>query len=41
MIRLEASDFDDPRQLARLAEAAGLTPEQFRKRFGYLVGRGE
>jgi 6-phosphofructokinase 1 len=40
MIRLEPEDFDDPRQLARLAETAGLTPEAFRRRFGYLVGRG-
>ncbi len=38
MIRLEASDFTDPEKLARLAKAAGMTPEAFRKRFGYLVG---
>jgi 6-phosphofructokinase 1 len=38
MIRLERRDFDEPTRLSRLAEAAGLAPEQFRKRFGYLVG---
>jgi 6-phosphofructokinase 1 len=40
MIRLERNDFDDPKRLARLAEAAGLTPEKFRARFGYLAGAG-
>jgi 6-phosphofructokinase 1 len=40
MIRLEADDFDDGLRLARLAEAASLTPDAFRHRFGYLVGRG-
>src|SRR5690349_2707144 len=38
MIRLEDRDFADPARLARLADAAGLRPEQFRERFGYLVG---
>jgi len=38
MIRLEQRDFDDSRQLGRLAEAANMSPEQFRQRFGYLVG---
>jgi 6-phosphofructokinase len=37
MIRLEKSDFEDPEQLALLARTAGLTPEQFRDRFAYLV----
>jgi 6-phosphofructokinase 1 len=37
MIRLEKRDFEDPRELARLAEAAGMTPERFRERFYYLV----
>jgi 6-phosphofructokinase len=37
MIRLERSDFDDPDRLAVLARTAGLTPEKFRERFGYLV----
>jgi 6-phosphofructokinase 1 len=37
MIRLERSDFQEP-HLSRLAGAAGMTPEQFQKRFGYLAG---
>jgi 6-phosphofructokinase 1 len=37
MIRLEPSDFEDPEQLASLATTAGMTPEQFRRQFGYLV----
>ncbi len=37
MIRLDKRDFDEPVRLARLAEAALMTPEQFRQRFGYLV----
>ena len=37
MIRLEWRDFEDPHRLARLAEAARMSPEQFRQRFGYLV----
>jgi 6-phosphofructokinase 1 len=38
MIRLEKSDFVEP-QLSRLAAAAGMTPEQFKARFGYLTER--
>jgi 6-phosphofructokinase 1 len=38
MIRLEKTDFADPTKLARLADSVGWTPEQFRTRFGYLVG---
>ena len=37
MIRLEASDFEDADRLAALAKEAKLTPDEFRKRFGYLV----
>jgi 6-phosphofructokinase 1 len=37
MIRLDRRDFDDPAQLARLAETAKMTPDAFRARFGYLV----
>jgi 6-phosphofructokinase 1 len=37
MIRLEKSDFTDPGRLVRIATAAGMAPEQFRDRFGYLV----
>lgn len=37
MIRLDERDFRDPQRLARLAETAHMTPEQFKQRFGYLV----
>jgi len=37
MIRLRRDDFDDPEALAELAAAAGLEPEAFRNRFGYLI----
>jgi 6-phosphofructokinase 1 len=37
MIRLERSDFDEP-QLTKIAECAGMAPERFKARFGYLVG---
>ncbi len=37
MLRLKRSDFDDPRELARLAAAANVTPERFRSEMGYLV----
>jgi 6-phosphofructokinase 1 len=37
MVRLSQADLDDPRALARLAGAVGLTPEAFRARFAYLV----
>jgi 6-phosphofructokinase 1 len=40
MIRLEKDDFEDPERLAALAAAAGKTPQQFRRAFGYLVGLG-
>ena len=38
MIRLLRSDFEDTKQLAKLAKVVSLTPKQFRSRFGYLVG---
>jgi len=38
MIRLERDDFEHPKQLAKLAAVVNQTPEQFRQRFGYLVG---
>jgi 6-phosphofructokinase 1 len=41
MIRLEPSDFRKPKRLAALAAAAGLSPGQFRQRFGSLVGQEE
>jgi 6-phosphofructokinase len=37
MIRLERTDFADPDALARLAAVAGVTPEEFSERFGYLA----
>ena len=37
MIRLEPSDLADPEALARIAATAGLTPDEFRDRFGYLA----
>lgn len=38
MIRLEKSDFEDVAQLDRLASTIAITPDQFKARFGYLVG---
>jgi 6-phosphofructokinase 1 len=38
MIRLERHDFENAQRLTRLSNAVGMTPEQFRKRFEYLVG---
>jgi len=37
MIRLEDEDLADPEKLGPIAEAAGMTAEAFRDRFGYLV----
>jgi 6-phosphofructokinase 1 len=37
MIRLERRDLEVPKDLAKLAGAVNMNPEQFRKRFGYLV----
>jgi 6-phosphofructokinase 1 len=39
MIRLRKDDFDDEKQLERLAATAKLTPAEFRKRFAYVVER--
>ncbi len=39
MLRLKRGDFEDPRELAHLADASGLSPEKFREEFGYLVER--
>jgi 6-phosphofructokinase len=41
MIRLERGDLEDPAKLEPIAEAAGMSPEGFTGRFGYLVGMGE
>jgi 6-phosphofructokinase 1 len=38
MIRLDREDLDDPERLGPIAAAAGLTPEAFRDRYGYLAG---
>jgi 6-phosphofructokinase 1 len=38
MIRLEREDFEDAKQLAKLAAVVSMTPDQFRERFGYLAG---
>jgi 6-phosphofructokinase 1 len=38
MIRLEREDFEDAKQLAKLAAIVKLTPDEFKKRFGYLAG---
>jgi 6-phosphofructokinase len=38
MIRLEKADFQDVTQLDKLAAVVAMTPDQFRARFGYLVG---
>jgi 6-phosphofructokinase 1 len=40
MIRLDQADFDKPHRLARLAETAGMSVEEFRRRFEYLVANG-
>jgi len=37
MVRLEAEDFGSADKLKKLAEVVNLTPEQFRKRFEYIV----
>ena len=38
MIRLERSDFEHPEELKKLAASVSMTPDQFRQRFGYVVG---
>ncbi|MDZ7343025.1 MAG: diphosphate--fructose-6-phosphate 1-phosphotransferase [candidate division KSB1 bacterium] len=37
MIRLSADDFEDPHELAKYAATAGISLEEFRKQFHYLV----
>lgn len=39
MIRLKKEDFTNEEQLEKLAKSANMTAEEFRQRFGYLVGR--
>ena len=38
MIRLEPRDLEDSTTLERLAEAAKVTPEQFKAKFAHVVG---
>jgi 6-phosphofructokinase 1 len=38
MICLDAGDFEDGEQLNKLGRSVSMSPEQFRERFGYLVG---
>jgi 6-phosphofructokinase 1 len=37
MIRLRRDDFDDPHELAKFAATAGLSLEEFRREFEYLI----
>ena len=37
MIRLRRDDFEDPHELAKFAASAGLSLEEFRKEFAYLI----
>jgi len=37
MIKLEREDVEEPDRLGPIAEAAGMTPEAFAERYGYLV----
>jgi 6-phosphofructokinase 1 len=38
MIRLKPEDLDDEAKVGPIAEAAGMRPDAFRDRYGYLVG---
>lgn len=38
MIRLKREDFEEEEMLKKLAAEAEMSPEQFRERYGYLVG---
>ena len=37
MLRLRRDDFEDPHELARFAATAGVSLEEFRRQFAYLV----
>ncbi|TMK83792.1 MAG: 6-phosphofructokinase [Actinobacteria bacterium] len=37
MIRLEQDDLDDPGKLGAIARAARMSPEEFRRRYGYVL----
>jgi 6-phosphofructokinase 1 len=38
MVRLRPEDFEEPETLASLAKVVHMQPDDFRRRFGYLVG---
>ena len=38
MIRLRRDDFENPHELATLAATAGLSLQEFRSEFEYLIG---
>jgi len=38
MIRLRRDDFEDPHELAKFAATVGMSIEEFRRQFEYLVG---
>ncbi len=38
MIRLERKDLEDPEMLVKLADAAKMTPQQFKAKFAHVVG---
>jgi hypothetical protein len=37
MLRLNKSDFDDPHELAKFAAVCGISLEEFRLQFSYLM----
>jgi 6-phosphofructokinase 1 len=37
MIRLRRDDFDDPHELAKMAATVGISLQEFRSAFGYLI----
>jgi hypothetical protein len=37
MIRLRKNDFEDADELARIAKVAKISPDDFKKRFQYVV----
>ena len=39
MLRLNKSDFDDPHELAKFAAVCGISLEEFRQQFGYLIDK--
>jgi 6-phosphofructokinase 1 len=38
MIRLRRDDFEDPHELAKFAATVGISIDEFRRQFEYLVG---